>query len=122
MLGEAGDDYLEGSNGLDLLIVGLGATESAGAGGEDLLIGGRTSYDHNDAALFNLLAAWTAPGAIANRVLALSNPVAMYRLVQGDTVQDDLSSDSLVGGLASDWYFQGLGDVLYSSDPGDLIS
>lgn len=49
---------LEGGKGRYLLITGSGAAHLEG-GGDDILIDGYTNFDHNEVALFAVMAEWT---------------------------------------------------------------
>jgi Ca2+-binding RTX toxin-like protein len=108
-------------DGRDLLIGGLGTDTLRGASGEDILIGGTTSHDGSDAVLTSILATWNVVSGIDQRMALLSQPAASYRLIEGDTVQDDGLADVLVGGAAADWFFANAGDWIYAGDPDDRV-
>ncbi|MEQ8787387.1 MAG: cadherin domain-containing protein [Pirellulaceae bacterium] len=121
LLGGEGDDYLEGHLGNDILIGGLGRDHQFGGEGEDLLIGGTTAYDNNDAALLALLAAWTAPSPMADRVAQLTNGTpGGPRLAWGETVHDDGQSNVSCGGAEADLVFASVDDYR-CDDPLDFL-
>ncbi len=113
LVGGAGNDTLvnnsTGTSGSSraLLIGGSGGdTLTAGAAG-DLLIGGTTSYDTNNAALLAILAEWDSTDSYSLRFSKLQSGVGSgnWQLVWGSTVQDDAAVDTLNGGPGLDWYF-----------------
>ena len=60
--GGAGDDHINGGQGADVVIGGEDADRILGGPGHDLMIGGTTSYDADDAALFEIAEIWTGTG------------------------------------------------------------
>ncbi len=90
----------------------LGSDIVRGGNGDDLLIGGTTSYDDDNQSLSQILALWSAPQTLAQRVAALTVQDSPLRLSLGDTVQHDQSLDSLVGNAGADWYLQDAADLL----------
>lgn len=122
IVGGDGDDYLDGYTGNDILIGGAGSDRASGGDGEDLLIGGTTDYDNNDAALLSLLAAWSAPGPVGDRVVQLTTGLPDgTRLAWGETVHDDGAADGLCGGLAADLVFAALNDQSCTDDASDIF-
>jgi Ca2+-binding RTX toxin-like protein len=113
LLGGDGNDRLEGRNGADILIGGLGADLLWGGNsaavrvldGEDLLIGGTTSYDDNPAALAAIFSTWRAADTYANRVNALMNGTNGLPQLNGTTVANDLAVDDMYGNTGLDWFF-----------------
>ena len=78
-----------------------------GSARDDVLIGGRTAFDANDAALLAVLAEWTSTRPIATRVNNLTSgvgPSGAYRFKLGDTVFDDAVRDTLYGRAGRDWF------------------
>jgi Ca2+-binding RTX toxin-like protein len=122
LIGGDGNDLLFGGDGFDIVIGGLGSDVARGGGGDDLLIGGTTSYDQSDDQLFELLAIWSSPQTLAQRVATLSDEEAAIRLVNGDTVQHDQAIDSLVGGTGADWYFDSPGEMLWGLSLEDQVT
>jgi Ca2+-binding RTX toxin-like protein len=104
LLGEAGNDLLNGHQGNDLLIGGTGADRIIGGPGDDLLIAGTTSYDHDDAALYDISQRWGSTAAYADRVADLRTGAHALSVSAG-TVQNDTSVDRLTGASGKDWFF-----------------
>jgi Ca2+-binding RTX toxin-like protein len=112
--GGDGDDYLSTGGGHDILLGGNGRDRLLGRGGSDLLIGGddadllfgglhndiviggTTAYDHNQAALFEILNEFRNTGAAAQLSAA--------------TVFDDGDIDSVYGEAGLDWFFLNTSD------------
>jgi hypothetical protein len=99
------------AGGRSLLIGGSGpSTLTAGSAG-DILIGGTTSYDTNNAALAALLAEWQSADDYTTRFNRLEGLQSgglngSYHLIWGTTVKDNKSPDTLVGSTAGlDWFF-----------------
>jgi autotransporter-associated beta strand protein len=119
LVGGGGSDVLTDvysgglASGRSLLIGGAGGdTLTAGSAG-DLLIGGTTKYDTNNAALAALLAGWQSADDYATRFTKLHagvGPGGADKLVWGSTVLDDHAADTLTGSTAGlDWFFANLG-------------
>jgi Ca2+-binding RTX toxin-like protein len=114
--GNGGDDTLLGYNGRDILVGGVGADKlndasiSGTSAGDDLLIGGKTNFDTNKAAIDAILASWTGPLTYINHIKQLSisgvGPTKQYKL-NAITVSDDSIFDILLGGAGNDWFFAG---------------
>ena len=66
------------------------------------MIGGRTKFDANIAALDALLAQWSGSGAYAVRVNDLSGGAGVN--LSGSTVLNDHVRDNLIGGAQLDWF------------------
>lgn len=113
--GGAGNDILTGGAGNDMLIGGLGADTFNGSGGDDIVIGGTTSHDSNQAALCAIMAEWSRTDATyLTRVSHLQAPPKGKGGVAGlngsyflntSTVFDDAAIDDLRGGTGMDWFF-----------------
>lgn len=111
--GLAGNDILYGMNGRDILVGGdgsdqLNTTNTATSVGDDLLIGGKTIYDTNKAAIDAILASWVSSLTYANHIKALATtgvgPTKQYKL-NSTSVLNDNASDILFGGGGTDWFF-----------------
>src|SRR5262249_58718882 len=79
-----------------------------GNGGDDILIGGTTSYDANPAALCALLAEWgRADASYSTRVNHLKNGGGLNGayLLTTAVVHDDGVTDTLYGNAGLDWFF-----------------
>ena len=95
-----------------------------GWSGQDILIGGSTTFDHNEAALAAIMAEWTSNDSLGTRIADLSasgtgtnfahrrNGNYFLRATgAGATVFDNTAHDVLrVNSL--DWWFAGRNDVV----------
>ena len=112
LVGDDGNDDLEGGQlARNILIGGKGEDHlNGGMGNENLLIGGTTSHDANDSALMAILGEWSEFTPIETRVRNLTRGGGRngsFVLVRGTTVlDDDLTEDTLEGGLLRDWIFR----------------
>src|SRR5262249_3054462 len=112
--------------GRDLLVGGTGADRLIGNGGDDVLLGGTTAFDGDEAALAAVMAEWTSAKDFATRVADLSNNTAsplfsaarlngIYFLIDagtGQTVFNDATRATLTGSAGSDWFFAGTADLV----------
>jgi Ca2+-binding RTX toxin-like protein len=108
LVGGEGDDYLFGRWGLDVLLGGTGADELDGGDDSDLLIGARTLYDADEAALRRIVREWTSGRDYGDRVTALRTGAAGLPPLTDATVIDDGSKDVIRGGTGLDWFFANL--------------
>ena len=91
------------SPGSDLLIEGANyASTLNGGAGEDILIGGTTDYDINQAALRAILAEWANNHTIS--------------LLDADTVHSNGMANQLTGGTSTDLFFARLATELLDLD------
>jgi hypothetical protein len=108
--GRGGTDYLVGGEGHDLIFGGDGADWLIGSAGEDLILAGKTSYEMNSSALISMRAEWTSQRNYDARVMNLSgtgtgeNLNGNYFLTPGLTIQNDQSSDYIIGGSDRDMF------------------
>ena len=118
ILGGLGDDFVSGGlRGRDFLIGGRGKDRinavdqgvPAGTDHNDILVGGTTAYDNNDAALNAILAQWTSTKTLATRVHNVKTGVGCPAL-SPSFVFDDLAVDQLAANLATDLLFKGIAD------------
>jgi Ca2+-binding RTX toxin-like protein len=128
IVGGAGNDTIfGGAGGRDLLIGGLGAdtirgTDSNGktsADDDDILIGGRTSYDDDPQALCAIIAEWGSSSAYAQRVARLSQGVNGLPPLSSATVFRDGAIDRLTGGPGLDWFFRSSEDRILDKQQGE---
>lgn len=94
---------LVGGNGTDQL---NDSSSPVSGYGDDIMIGGRTSYDSNKAAIDEIMLAWLSSATFVNRVNQLTTPgvgAGSYKL-NISTVFDDALTDSFFGGIGLDWY------------------
>jgi uncharacterized delta-60 repeat protein len=118
LVGGAGNDTLtnayagSAASGRSLLIGGAGSDNLTAGSAGDILIGGTTSYDTNNAALQSILAEWQSGDDYLTRFNKLEGKQQglKYTLVWGTKVQDDNAADTLNGSTAGlDWFFANLG-------------
>jgi Ca2+-binding RTX toxin-like protein len=122
--GGSGNDWLGGGNGNDILRGGLGSDILVGGdgidtmnstgedGGDDIIIGARTSYDNNKTAIDLLIARWATKTSFTNGINDLTTGFTSggvtYRLTTA-TVSDDDDTDLFFANDAGfDWYFADL--------------
>src|SRR5262249_55521305 len=90
---------------------GRGADQLTGGGGDDILIGGATLYDANQAALDAILAEWTSAATYVTRIRHLMGTAAggLNGAVRLDarTVGGDGGADVLTGAGGLDWFLVG---------------
>lgn len=86
------------------MIGGFGADNLVGDAGDDILIGGYTSYDNNETALREILGRWEGNGSYQAREAALQSANFQYRLIADQSVFDDNAVDELTGSAGSDWF------------------
>lgn len=115
LLGRAGNDTLLGFSGRDLIIGGVGADrlfgeQAANMGTfQNILIGNKTIYDDDFAALDAIMEQWSnTSNTFEVRVnnLRTGNDVDGNRMLKLGTVINDSNVDSLFGGLGNDWYLE----------------
>lgn len=121
LLGEIGNDWLSGGLGRDLLIGGYGLDTLVGDGA-DILIGGPTTHDLNDAALQAILNEWASTRSYNVRVANLRNGSGSSGRLNGNyflsttgpspTVLDDQKVDTYFARAAKDWAITFAGDVV----------
>ncbi len=122
LLGGAGNDYIFGRRGRDITIGGEGSDALFGDGGQDVLISGTSSHDGNREALDMILAEWASDRSFSERVDNLTGDLDMsgdglngdnFFIGSGDeqTVFDDDAFDFMYGGFGSDLHFVGEGDL-----------
>jgi PKD repeat protein len=109
LIGNGGNDTLEGGHGRNILIGGAGQDTLTGGGADDILIGGFTNYDNNNVvALDRLMLEWSRTdlgfAARRNHLLGavLGGLNGAYRL-NSLTVHNDGVADTLDGGLGVNW-------------------
>lgn len=116
LIGSGGNDTLTGVGGRNILIGGTGSDQLVGGSGDEILIGGTTDFDNNAAVLVSLLAEWSAKGSRAKRLQHLRQGGGLNggnKLIAATTVHDDNEPNNLTGNKGTDWYFQGLADVVH---------
>ena len=103
-------------------------TWSRAASGDDIVIGGYTSYDAsgdaNDQALEAILAEWQSGDTYATRIAKIKAGVGTMqaKLVMGTTVLDDGNASTLTGGTGKDWFFEGAHDTITDFAAGEQVN
>lgn len=112
--GGDGDDFLAGSDGVDMLIGGAGQDTLRGLGGDDLLIGGATLADGDTKVLFSLFSTWNSNEVYGDRIEMFLNEVSALIPYDMDAVFafSDGSADYLEGGEGQDWFYAGFGSKI----------
>ena len=116
--GGAGHDLLAGRGGRDVMIGGTGSDWLFGEADQDILIGGTVDFTHptagfasNAEGLKFVVDTWAGSGSLLDRFCDLA-PV----LERNETVLDDDATDLLVGGRGVDWFFnEGGRDVTFDN-------
>jgi hypothetical protein len=137
LLGGPGRDQLYAGAGHNLLIGGSDSDQLSGdlsgmhrrpgsrrarrlaARSDNILIGGQTMYDANDAALQSIMTEWASRRPFSDRVNNITTGVGAngaYKLTSGDTVLDDLADDILNAGSAKAWALTSSGDEMMDRD------
>lgn len=120
LVGGDGDDKLTDSQTRSVLIGGLGKdvlTSKSSSG--NLLIGGTTDFDSNDAALLAIRAEWASGASLQTRISHLSGALPgglngsfflISDAVRPGTVHDDFALDTFSNKSNSDWLLPFGGD------------
>jgi len=134
LIGGTGVDAITGGTGASILIGDLGADTVIGGSGGDILIGDATNFDvmntTNENALMAILAEWQSADSYATRFHDINTGTGgglngASKLRFGVTVKDDGSADTVIAAdstLALNWFFQGVGDLLFNVKPGEHIN
>jgi Ca2+-binding RTX toxin-like protein len=109
LLGGPGSDFVSGRGDRDILIGGDGRDILSGFSGDDILIGGRTAHDGNTGALLGILGVWTNADSYEDRVAAIR--AGMPKL-DSTTVFDDAAFDLMLGLGGRDWYWSFAPDLI----------
>jgi Ca2+-binding RTX toxin-like protein len=113
IVGDAATTSLVGGTDRNVLIGGGGTETITGGGGFNLLLGTRTAYDTNLAALQALMTYWDNPNATT--LDQLVNPLKSKKgvtvngqllMLNSTTLQPDHAADSLIGGSGSNWFIR----------------
>lgn len=124
LVGLNGNDFLSTGNGRDVLIGGLGRDTLNGGGGDDVVIAGRTSFDENMTSLNVIRNEWTSAKSYTHRVSSLrtgvGSPLVSLRS-KAYVLNDANESDSLTGGIGTDWYFRAVDDAVTDLFAGEAI-
>jgi uncharacterized delta-60 repeat protein len=130
LIGNAFGDVLIGGSGRNVLI-GTMADRLVSNGGQDILIAGWTYYIYDEVALGAILAEWSSADSLAARVANLTDNTASpyfsasrlngnYFLIQGQTVFNDYSADTVTAGSGPDWIFASSWDKVNGLSAADV--
>ncbi|MGE3314178.1 MAG: calcium-binding protein, partial [Planctomycetaceae bacterium] len=131
ILGGTGNDSLHGgADGRDILIGGDGQDELIGQSttipdfNGDILIGGFTSHDENQADLFAIQAEWISSRSIAERVSRLRSGTGGLPAINSSNVFDDNDIDQLFAAEfnGEDWLWASLNDQVSNMGLGDVLN
>jgi hypothetical protein len=128
LVGDANPNVLIGGTGRNIIIGSGGAGHITG-GGDNILIGGTTSYATNHLALDALFTEWTNPTlTIGQRTQALKKGIlagGQTYALKKSTVFADNAPDSLIGGAGLNWFFVDSDDTINNGagpGPNDTIT
>ena len=124
LFGGAGNDTLYSGKGRNLLIGGAGSDMLTGGAGDALFIGGTTIYDANDLALAAIMNEWNCNADCATRIGYLTGKTGGLNgscYLNAATICNDNACDKLLGGNATDAFFQGLGDTISNRQGNDYL-
>ena len=116
-----------GGKGTDTLTIKgtTGPDSLQGGSGQEILIGGTTSYDTNAAALAALMQEWASgpDDSFVDRCTRLESGIPFGKkrisLKANSTVLNDKTADTLFGGLGYDWFFGFAKDDVRDRGPDD---
>ena len=130
LIGNAGNDTLTGGTARDILFGGLGSDTLNGGGNEDIIFGGVSAFDDQPNSIKAIRAEWLSTRKYAERVNNLrGGPITGSPLNNGnflsnfpvDTLLNDEASDSLTGGLLSDWFIKSIEDNVADLAVGEFL-
>lgn len=112
-----GSDTISGGDGRDIIAGGAGADSLMGDGGDDVLGPGEVDSVYGALAVYVGQAVWVSADNYNDRVGNITgdagapNPLPTgFRFVKNETVFDDSSGDTLVGGSGNDLFFYDNGE------------
>jgi ELWxxDGT repeat protein len=116
--GGAGNDTLWGGFGNDILVGGAGSDKlndpftTATHPGDDILIGGSTTYDYHRGAIDAFIRNWNKPFDFSSRQNKLLSGLGDQQQFNfsASNIQDDNTIDDLFGGAGNDWILAGVND------------
>ena len=105
------------------MIGGFGSDKIQAGAGDDILIAGKTEFDHNALALRSIMKEWASNHDYLTRVHDLMNYQGMDGrngafFLNTSTVHDDTSIDHEYGGAGRDWFFA---DMTSQTGPRDDV-
>ena len=90
------------------MIGGAGSDWLAAGNGNDIVIGGATIYDDDNAALDAVMSEWNGRGRYRDKIDTIrtgGGDLNGVKLEAGSTVLNDGATDYLIGQNGSDWFF-----------------
>jgi fibronectin-binding autotransporter adhesin len=105
LIGGPGNDLIVGGGSRDILIAGDGLDRLFGMGNDDILVGGSTAFDSDQASLQQTLNVWNSNSSFNDRVAAIRAGTNGVPKLDATTVTDDGLRDMLIGGRGLDWFF-----------------
>ena len=104
------------------MIGGGDADVLLGGAKDDILIGGGTDHDDDGAALDAIMKEWASATPFATRVANIRNGTGLNgsAVLSVATVVDDSATDTLTGGLGSDWFWRFGADT--NGDTGEQVN
>jgi hypothetical protein len=125
LIGGIGDDRIHAGGARSLLIGDSGSDTLVGGSNGDILIGGYTDFDGNNAALVAILAEWNSDDSYVMRIMDLTTGGGlngMSDLVFGATVHEDGAKNQLKGGTGQDWFFKDVHDTVSNANLSEIIN
>ena len=120
LLGGSGNDLLVGGKSRDILIGGDGMDALFGGRDEDIVIGGSTTHDADQAALLDILKAWSDTStSYTDRIAAIRAGTNGVPILDSNNVIDDKVRDFLDGGSGLDWFWGTDPDVFHGRGPNE---
>lgn len=114
VLGGDGNDEIRSGSGNDVIIGGAGSDRLYNGNPGDLMIGGNTDFDSDNAALQAIRDAWNSQASMVERIVALSetgvgtnNAIKLTVSAEDPeepTLPDDAAEDRFFGILGPNWY------------------
>lgn len=122
LIGGSENDLIFGGSNRDILIAGDGLDKVYGLGNDDIVIGGSTDYDSNEASLQKILNVWNSSMSYNDRVAAIRTGANDVPKLDGTTVHDDAAKDILFGGSGLDWFFSVSPDRIMGNTSAEQIN
>jgi uncharacterized protein (TIGR03118 family) len=122
LLGGSGNDIIVGGSSRDILIAGDGLDQVFGMGNDDILVGGSTAFDSDQASLQRIMDVWNSNASYNDRVAAIRAGTNGVPKLDATTVSDDGSRDMLVGGRGLDWFFSMSPDRIFGKSSAEQVN
>jgi hypothetical protein len=123
LVGGSGRDALTGGSASNLIIGGSGLSREQAAG-SSIMIGGTTSYDHNDAALAAIINEWGSTGIpLATRISNLRSGIGDDGVtLNTSTISLNQAADQLFDTGAVDWFWSVAGSKTGPNGPTGVLN